>query len=234
MPVEPYVLRDGIARLSKLGATNPPIEDLLNEVVGAIQSLFGLSGAGFMMVDDRNALRSVASSDRAGEVLETAQRDHGEGPCIDALVFDTTTTCADLARDPRYRKVGPALAEQGIHAVIGVPIRVGGGSVGSLNVYVDQPHEWTGDEIAALETYGQLLAGFLAAALSAHQKSEVADQLQYALDYRVVIERAVGYLMARHDTTAVEAFDTLRRAARDRQRRVADVAGDVLERRIPL
>lgn len=234
MPVEPNVLKAGIARLSKLGATNPPLEDLLSELIGAIQSLFGLSGAGFMMVDDQNALRSVVASDHAGEVMELAQRDHGEGPCIDALVFDTTTTCADLGRDPRYQSVGPVLAGRGIHALLGVPIRVGGGPVGSLNVYVDRPHEWTPDEIGALETYGQLLAGFLVAALAAHQQSEVADQLQYALEYRVVIERAVGYLMARHNVNAVEAFNTLRRAARDRQRRVADVGRDVLERRIPL
>lgn len=234
MPVEPNVLRAGIARLAKLGATNPPLEDLLGEVVGAIHSLFGLSGAGFMMVDDQKALRSVVSSDHAGEVMELAQRDHGEGPCVDALVFDTTTTCADLGNDPRYQKVGPVLAAQGIHALMGVPIRVAGGPIGSLNVYVDQPHEWTQDEIGALDTYAQLLAGFLVAALAAHQQSEVADQLQYALDYRVVIERAVGYLMARHDVGAVEAFDTLRRAARDSQRRVADVARDVLDRRIPL
>lgn len=234
MPVESDLLRAGIARLSKLQSTNPPIEDLLGEVVSAIHSLFRLSGAGFMMVDDENALRSVVASDHAGEVMERAQRDRGEGPCIDALVFDTTTTCADLASDPRYRKVGPDLAGRGIHALIGVPIRVGGGSIGSLNVYVDRPHEWTEDEVSALETYGQMLGGFLATALAAHQKSEVADQLQYALDYRVVIERAVGFLMARRNVGAVEAFDALRRTARDRQRRVADVARDVLDRRIPL
>jgi hypothetical protein len=56
----------------------------------------------------------------------------------------------------------------------------------------------------------------------------VADQLQYALDYRVVIERAVGYLMGTHRLDAVTAFDVLRKRARDSRRRVADVATEVL------
>ena len=56
----------------------------------------------------------------------------------------------------------------------------------------------------------------------------VADQLQYALDYRVVIERAVGYLMGTHHLDAVTAFDVLRRRARDSRRRVADVATEIL------
>src|SRR5207249_397101 len=58
--------------------------------------------------------------------------------------------------------------------------------------------------------------------------SIVADQLQYALDYRVVIERAVGYLMGTHHLDAVTAFDMLRRRARDSRRRVADVATEIL------
>ena len=57
----------------------------------------------------------------------------------------------------------------------------------------------------------------------------MADQLQYALDYRVVIERAVGYLMGAHRLDAVTAFDLLRRRARDSRRRVADVAAEVLD-----
>src|SRR5581483_9566521 len=147
---------------------------------------------------------------------------------------DTTTLCADLAHDPRYRQVGPQLAARGVHAVLGVPIRLGGGPVGSLNVYVDEPHEWPGEEVTALETYGQLLGGLLSATLAAERRGQLADQLQYALDYRVVIERAVGYLMASHSVDAVDAFNRLRTAARDRRRRVADLAADVLSRRVLL
>lgn len=233
MPVDPDALKAGMDRLARLKAADVQVEGILDEVVGAVDVLFGLTGAAFLMVDNRNTLRSVVASGPAGKALEETEQDTGQGACIDAFVTDTTISCADLGTDPRYRQVGPALVERGVHAVLGVPIRLGG-PVGSLNVYVDQPHEWTNDEVAALETYGQLLGSLLGAALAAERRSALADQLQYALDYRVVIERAVGYLMAVHHVDAVDAFNRLRRAARDRQRRVADLAGDVLARRILL
>ena len=59
--------------------------------------------------------------------------------------------------------------------------------------------------------------------------AELAGQLQYALDYRVVIERGVGFLMGRDRIDAVTAFNRLRRAARASQRRIGDVASDLLD-----
>jgi hypothetical protein len=60
--------------------------------------------------------------------------------------------------------------------------------------------------------------------VAAHNAGELAAQLQYALDYRVIIERGVGYLMARDQVDAMTAFDRLRRAARDTQTKIGDVA----------
>ena len=68
----------------------------------------------------------------------------------------------------------------------------------------------------------------VSAALAAHDHGVLADQLRYALDYHVVIERAVGYLMGAHSLDAVTAFDVLRKRARDSRRRVADVAAEVI------
>jgi AmiR/NasT family two-component response regulator len=67
------------------------------------------------------------------------------------------------------------------------------------------------------------------AALAAQEHSVLAGHLRYALDYRVVIERAVGYLMGAHGLDAVTAFNILRKRARDSRRRIADVAAEILE-----
>jgi AmiR/NasT family two-component response regulator len=60
------------------------------------------------------------------------------------------------------------------------------------------------------------------------QGDELVEQLQYALDHRVVVERAVGVMMATEGLDPVAAFDRLRRTARDRRARVAHVAEEVL------
>ena len=116
-----------------------------------------------------------------------------------------------------------------MRAVAGIPILLTGSPVGTLNVYRSEPVEWDRSDVSALTAYGALIAEVLATALAAQEHSTVADQLQYALDYRVVIERAVGYLMGAHRLDAVTAFDLLRRRARDSRRRVADIAAEVLD-----
>jgi GAF domain-containing protein len=112
--------------------------------------------------------------------------------------------------------------------VAGTPVLLGGSPVGTLNVYRDEPAEWDKSDVNALTAYSALIAEVLAAALAAEEHSILAGQLQHALDYRVVIERAVGYLMGTQRLDAVTAFDVLRRRARDSRRRVADVATDML------
>jgi hypothetical protein len=116
-----------------------------------------------------------------------------------------------------------------VRAVAGIPLLLSGSPVGTLNVYRDQPTEWDGSDIQALRAYSDLIAEVVAAALAAQEHSVLADQLRYALDYRVVIERAVGYLMGAHGLDAVTAFNVLRKRARDSRRRVADVAAEILE-----
>ena len=119
--------------------------------------------------------------------------------------------------------------QHGVVAVLGVPVRLGGVPVGSMDTFVDRPHDWDAAEAAALERYADLVESTLAAALAAHRAGELAGQLQYALDYRIVIERAVGYLMARRGVDAEQAFNELRAAARSQRRKVADAAQYLLD-----
>ena len=74
-----------------------------------------------------------------------------------------------------------------------------------------------------------MVATTLTAAVQAHTAGELARQLQYALDYRVVIERAVGYLMAKESLDPVVAFNALRTAARSRRTKIGEVAEHLLE-----
>jgi AmiR/NasT family two-component response regulator len=114
-------------------------------------------------------------------------------------------------------------------AVLGVPVRAGGAAVGSLDAYYDAVHGWDTSEIDALQQFATVVDAAVGNALLAHQRGELVEHLQYALDNRVTIERAVGLVMGRAgDVDAVAAFNRLRTIARRERRRVADVAADVL------
>jgi ANTAR domain len=97
---------------------------------------------------------------------------------------------------------------------LSVPVQVGGGPVGTLDVYVADPRDWDDSEMAALQTYAGLVASLLAAAVAARIRGRLADQLQGALEHRSVIEQAVEMLVDREGLDAEAALEWLGTAAR--------------------
>ena len=225
--IDPQMLASSLLRLGS-GARDD-ISTAVDEAVRACAAIFAVSGSGLMVIDEIGDLRYVAASDDRSRVLETVQTEVGEGPCVEALVRNDVVAADDLHTDRRWPAVTPTLIEHGMVAVLGCPLRLGGVPVGTLDVYRDEPHHWDESERAALTRYTDVIEVTLTSALAAHRAGELADQLQYALDYRIVIERAVGYLMAQHGMDAAHAFDRLRRTARDQRRKVAEVAQELLE-----
>ena len=181
-----------------------------------------------MFINEAGYLCYVAASDEGGRQLEEAQASFGQGPCYESYVYAREVVSSDVHADDRWPDLRTRLSDQ-VRAVAGIPILLSGSPVGTLNVYRNEPTEWDRSDVNALTAYGALIAEVLGTALAAQEHSTLAGQLQYALDYRVVIERAVGYLMGTHRLDAVTAFDLLRRRARDSRRRVADVAAEVLD-----
>jgi GAF domain-containing protein len=222
--IDEEALRSSLQRLRQ-AAFDADVVAVLKRTVNAVHDVFGYSGAGIMFIAESGQLAYVAASDEAGRQLEEAQAGAGQGPCYDSYVYAREIVSDDLGADDRWPDL--RLPPQ-VRAVAGIPILLSGSPVGTLNVYRDQPAQWDDSDIRALRGYSGLIAEILATALAADDRGAVADQLQYALDYRVVIERAVGYLMGAHGLTAVTAFNVLRKQARDSRRRVAEVAAEVL------
>jgi GAF domain-containing protein len=204
------------------------LEATLQDAVVSVEQVFGVAGAGLMFVDDTEVMRYVASSDEPGRVLEIAQEEVGIGPCVDSLVHDTIVRCTDVATDERYRPIAPIVVPRGVRAVLGLPLHIGGTAVGTLNVYRDEPHEWTDDDVAALTSITELIEAIIGGAVLARRSSAVVEQLERALKNRVTIERAVGVLMGRDRIDAVTAFNQLRARARAERRKVVDLATELL------
>jgi GAF domain-containing protein len=220
-----------LGNLSQRELENIGVAEALKYVVTAMPALFHVEGAGLLLVDDYQVLRYVAASDAAAHVLESAQEVTGVGPCVDSLVHGHPVTCTDLATDERWPELAPLVTPYGIGAVLGVPVHLGGGVIGSLNVYQPRAYEWDDSDLAASESLARLVERLLAMALVVRRKDDVVLQLQSALDTRIAIERAVGVLMGVEGIDAVEAFDRLRRVARSSRRKVADLAAEVIEHR---
>jgi GAF domain-containing protein len=229
MPIDKVELTASLRRLTDRTHPDGNLRAALHEVTEACVDLFGVRGSGIMLADEQHISRYVAASDGPGRLLETMESETGQGPCTEAFVLGRAVMVSDLATETRWPELAAAMAPHHVHAVLGVPVRLGGITVGTIDVYRDHPAEWDESERAALDRFGTIVGMILGSALSEHEATELATQLQYALDYRVVIERGVGYLMARDGVDAVVAFNRLRRTARSAQSKIGDVATQLLE-----
>ena len=221
-----------LERLEPDAAGPADIEKALREVCEAAVELLAVSGSGLLLVDEGRVQRSTVATDESGVQLEVHQEALGEGPCVDALMNDVTIATSDVTADDRWPRLAKVLHGAGVRAVLGAPIHVGGQPVGSINAYRMDPYEWDDSDVAALGALSVIAGRVLSTALLASSKERVVEQLQEALQNRVAIERAVGFLMGRHRLGAVDAFERLRQRARSERRKVVDLAVDVLEGRI--
>jgi GAF domain-containing protein len=230
MSIDPDALARSVARLEGVDPVDTGLDAALELVVAEADDVFDVDGAGLLLVDEGGVLRCTAASDQPGGMLEALQEQFGEGPCVDAFLDDAPVLAADLAADQRWPSVGPLAAEHGVRAVLGVPIDLPVGPVGTLDVYAARPHGWEPADIAAIEAYTRVIASLLRNAVRAHVQGKAADQLQRALDHRSLIEQAKGVLMERRGLDQQAAFELLRAQARSSRRRLHDVAQEVVRR----
>jgi len=229
LPVDRELLDAVLARVAREGASSPSAAEGVELLIRAAADVFAVSGVGILLADDAQNLRHVASTDPAARSLEQAQERTGEGPCVDAYFEGRTVQTADLRRDARWPELAGAVADDGVRAVLGVPMRLDGAAIGTLNAYSQEPHEWDESDREAIEAIGRLLEGHLAAAAARFQSEELVSQLQRALEQRVSIDRAIGVIMEREGLDARTAFNHLRGRARDERRRADEVAREILE-----
>src|SRR5829696_5123448 len=213
MPIDPATLATSIATLTDLD----PQRDLastLEQTVVAAKQLFEVDAAGIMLGDADGRLRWASASDPLAQALEDNQETYAAGPCLQAFASGQPAVIDDAALEPRWGEITLALVKLQIRSALSVPIQLGGGPIGTLDVYAATPGGWDATEISALQTYAGLVATLLGTAAETERSGRVAEQLQDALEARNMLERARVALMELERLDDQQAFIDLRRAAR--------------------
>jgi GAF domain-containing protein len=221
-------LRQALDQLADLRSSPVSVEEALERVVATADTLFGADGTALMLVDSDQVLRNLAASDRRAALLEDLQAEHGEGPCIDAFDGKEPVSADDLRREDRWPAFSPDAARRRLLAVLASPIPYSDQAVGVVAVFAGEPHPWTAAEREAIVAFTELGALLILNAMEARERGRLAGELQAALDSRVVIEQAKGVLVGRHGLTTRQAFERLRRQARDQRRSLSEVARAVV------
>jgi GAF domain-containing protein len=226
MPIDPSMLAKSIGTLTDLD----PTQDLtatLQQAVHAAKQLFDADASGIMLADIDGQLRWASASDQRAQTLEDNQEVFAAGPCMQAFTTAKPAVMHDATVERRWGEITLTFVEVHIRSGLSVPVELGGGPIGTLDVYAADPRGWDDTEVTALQAYAGVVASLLGAAAKAELTDALAQQLQTALESRGLIEQAKGALMARERLDEQEAFTHLRRAARSSGRKLSEVAAEV-------
>jgi GAF domain-containing protein len=228
MDVSPQEVRQALTELGKLRFGEMRVEDALHEIVQTTHAIFDVDGAGLMLADTDHHLRNVAVSDERLGHLEELQMRHQEGPCISAFDDKELVGTQDLAQETRWPLFSRAAVARGVRAVLASPLPYNQDAVGVVAVLSDDPHPWSPEGELALLAFTDLAALLIASMMQGEQQSELAAQLQSALNSRAVIEQAKGVLIGQQGLSAHEAYVQLRDQARAQRRKLAEVSAELV------
>ncbi|HEX4060217.1 MAG TPA: GAF and ANTAR domain-containing protein [Streptosporangiaceae bacterium] len=232
MDVSLHDVHQALLKLGKLRFGEMGVEDAIREVVHTTHAMFDVDGAGLMLTDAEQHLCNVAASDDRFTHLEALQIEHSEGPCIDAFDNKELVSAVDLTTERRWPRFSEAAVAKKVRAVLASPIPYNQEAVGVVAVLSEQRRPWSAEGELALLAFTDLAALLIASMLVGERQSEMAEQLQGALNSRQVIEQAKGVLIGQQGVTARAAYDQLRARARAERRKLGAVCAEVVTQAI--
>jgi GAF domain-containing protein len=207
--------------------------EFLHRLAERCVELLDCTEAGLLLVDAAGVLRVMASSSERSDALDLMQTQNEEGPCFECFHRGEAVSSTDLTNElARWPTFAPAAVARGFYSVQALPMRASGDTIGALNLFRSQPGVIWDDDLPV----GQGMADIAAVALlherSLRESRGRVDQLQGALSSRVVIEQAKGVLAERAGISLDSAFARLRGYARTNNRRLSEVAGELIDGRL--
>jgi GAF domain-containing protein len=182
-----------------------------------------------MLVAPDGDLRVMASSSETMRVLELFEIQSQEGPCLDCYRTGLPVLNQDLTtgngRWPRFAE--EALAA-GFHSVHALPMRLRGVVIGALNLFFVESGEMQQIDIEAAQAMADVATIAVLQHRAALEAQILNEQLNYALNSRIVIEQAKGMVAERENLNMEQAFAMVRNHARNHNLRLVDVARDII------
>jgi hypothetical protein len=176
---------------------------------------------------------AAAASDRSSAILEELQFEVGEGPCLTAFDTRGPVLVPDLAFDgARWPGYTAAAMDHGVRAVFAFPLQMGVARLGALDVYRHRAGELSADRLSTALSFADVARDALLDSFGdlASWEALAADHV----DGQFEVYQAQGMVMVQLGVSAEVALARLRALAFTLDRRLVDVASDVLARKLVL
>lgn len=205
------------------------VVDVLHRLVEHCVELLDATVAGLMLSDQHGGLRVVAYSSAQTRMLELFQLQASEGPCLDCVHSGEAVLVADLSAETRrWPRFAPLAVAEGFASVHAVPMRLRRETIGTLNLFRRETGLLSDEDLLVVRALADTATIGILQERAIRRSEVVTEQLQTALNSRVVIEQAKGVLAFAGDLEMEQAFHALRGYARNGGRRLADVARELV------
>jgi GAF domain-containing protein len=208
--------------------------DFLHNLADHAVDVSGASSAGLVLADQNDVLHFMAASGQGARHLELFQLQHSEGPCLDCYRTQEPVITSDLGRESRrWPDFAPRAVEAGVHSVHAFPMRLRDRVIGALNVFGEEPLPLDSTDVKIVQAMADVATIAILQERAITSAEQLTEQLQGALNSRVVIEQAKGVVSRDQGVSVDVAFDALRTHARNNQLRLVDLAHGVVSGTVP-
>ena len=184
---------------------------------------------GLTMLVEGRARTAVFTDDAAPEV-DSAQYETGSGPCLDAFRHQQVYRIDDMEKDTQWPAFSEAAAAHGLESSMSIPLVARHEGVGALNFYSRAPAAFSDDDVQTGLQFGTHAAIVLANSQAYWDAHQLGEDMAQAMKSRATIEQAKGILMGAQRCSADEAFQVLVRASQRENRKLREVAEELVSR----
>jgi GAF domain-containing protein len=208
---------------------------LLDSLAGHCVELLTADAAGILLADSQDKLRVVASTNEQTAWMELLQLQADDGPCVECFRTAAPVSVVDLShaaqRWPRFATAltGAVTDREPYRSVHALPLRLRGEPIGALNLFHHQPGPLPAADLALGQALADVATIGILSERAINRGEVLNEQLQTALNSRVIIEQAKGVLAERGNIDMDAAFDRLRGYSRDHNLKLSDVGRQIVE-----
>jgi len=210
------------------------VVDLLHSLVDTTADLLEASAVGLVLSDGTGELDVAASTSESTALVELAQVRAGTGPCVECFVTGRAVTAVELGSRPDWEEFERLAAAQGYQAVHSVPLRLRETIIGALTMYWNRPTALSANDSTIAQSLADVATISILQERALRESDLTVEQLQIALESRVLIEQAKGVVAWVHNVDMDEAFSRLRGYARSNSMPLKTVAQGVVDRSLSI